>query len=47
MQMLESLAVLAMVWIAISAVYFLKNKKATGTDDQYLWVGEGKHPFKK
>ena len=45
--MLESLAVLAMVWIAMSAVYVLKNKKSTGKEEDYVWVGEGKHPFKK
>ncbi|MEE9525793.1 MAG: hypothetical protein V3V78_04280 [Candidatus Woesearchaeota archaeon] len=45
--MLESIAVLAMIWIAISAVYMLKNKKATGKEQDYVWIGEGKHPFKK
>jgi hypothetical protein len=45
--MFEALAVLAMIWIAISAVYFMKNKKSTGREQDYVWVGEGKHPFEK
>ena len=45
--MLESVAVIAFIWIAISAVYMLKNKKSTGKEEDYVWVGQGNHPFKK
>ncbi|MBR9691543.1 hypothetical protein GOV06_02055 [Candidatus Woesearchaeota archaeon] len=46
--MIEEIAALAMIWIAISAVYLLKNKKTSPAQKhEYIWVGEGKNPFKK
>ena len=44
--MIENIAVLALIWISISAVYFFKNKKPI-TEDKYVWVGMGKDPFRK
>ena len=44
--MIESVAVLALIWIAITAVYFLKNRKPA-VEDKYVWVGVGKDPFRK
>ena len=45
--MIESIAVLAMIWIAMSAVYLLKNKKTKPEKKEYIWVGPGKNPFKE
>jgi hypothetical protein len=35
-----------MIWIAMSAVYFLKNRSVP-VEDVYIWVGPGEDPFKK
>ena len=43
--MMETIAGVGMICIAISAVYFLKNRKQP--EEKYIWVGQGKDPFKK
>jgi len=45
--MIEAIAASAMIWIALSAVYLLKNKKASSAEGKYIWVGPGEDPFKK
>jgi len=47
--MIESIAVLGMICIAMSAVYMLKNRETGMAQDSkdYIWVGHGKNPFKK
>ena len=46
--MMEAIAVLGMICIAMSAVYLLKNRKTKPTPEgKYIWVGPGDDPFKK
>ncbi len=45
--MIEALAILAIIWIAISAVYMFKNKYSRTSENSYIWMGPGKNPFKK
>ncbi len=46
--MIETLSVLALIWIALSAIYLLKNKKPTQhKEGKYIWIGPGEDPFKK
>ena len=45
--MFEAIAILGMIWISISAVYMIKNRIATGKEEDYVWIGNGNHPFKK
>ena len=47
--MMESIAVLGMICIAMSAVYMLKHRETRTTikKKDYIWVGQGKSPFKK
>jgi len=45
--MIENIAVLALIWVAMSAILLLKRKKGLFKTGKYIWVGEGKNPFKK
>jgi hypothetical protein len=43
--MIEAITGLAMIWIAVSAIYFFKNRKPK--EEKYIWVGPGEDPFKE
>jgi len=45
--MIEAIAILAMIWIAVSAVYMLKNRSSKTSENRYIWMGPGESPFKK
>jgi hypothetical protein len=46
--MIEAIATVALIWIAMTAVYLMKNRKPkTTAKHHYIWVGPGKNPFKK
>ena len=47
--MIETIAAVGMICIAMSAIYLVKNrvgKPKTQAKEEYIWVGYGKNPFK-
>ena len=46
--MMESIIVLGIICIAMSAVYLLKNRKTKPVPEgKYIWMGAGEDPFRK
>ena len=43
--MIENIAVLALIWIAMSSVLLMKRKRNLFNNGKYIWVGKGKNPF--